>query len=258
MNVVKSDSFRDVQAAFTRHIRDPERAPAPADVEDRRMAIYRRQLFRNIEGFMADCFPVLHRIHDRDQWQRLMRDYFKHHQARTPLFPQMPGEFLRYLENEREPQEEDFPFLYELAHYEWMEMVLLMNDQDIVMDGIDAGGDLLNGVPELSPLARPLVYTWPVHRLSPDYLPEEAPPQSTYIIVYRDRADEVGFMELNPVAAKLVEYIAAGEDRTGRAMLEAIAEELNHPNPEVVINGGLEILETLRNKDIVLGIRKNS
>ncbi len=253
----RPSSFRDVQETFTRHVRDPEHQPAPSDVEDRRMAIYRRILYRNIEGFMADCFPVLRRITPDEQWHRLIRDYFMHHQATTPLFPQMPQEFLRYLENEREARQDDMPFLYELAHYEWMEMAVAMDGREIDLDGIDTRGDLLEGVPVLSPLARPLVYRYPVHRIGPDNLPSAAPEQPTYIIVYRDLDDEVGFLELNPVSAKLVEYLARDENRSGRGVLQAIAEEINHPDPNVVINGGLEILETLRGKDIVLGTRQD-
>lgn len=250
------NSFRDVQSAFTRHVRDPDNAPPPADIEDRRMGVYRDLLYNNVQSFMADSFPVLRRIMPDGDWHGLMRDYFRGHRARTPLFPKMPGEFLQYLQHERVPREDDLPFMYELAHYEWMEMVVAMDARDPDLGGIDPGGDMLDGVPVLSPLARPLVYRWPVHRIGPDYLPREAPAQPTYIIVYRDAGDEVGFLELNPVSAKLVECLTAGDGRTGRELLQAIADELGHPQPEVVINGGLDILETLRGKDIVLGTRK--
>lgn len=254
----KQASFRDVQSVFTRHIRDPEHEPAPPDVEDRRMAIYRRLLFRNIEGFMASCYPVLHRILSDDQWHELIRDYFLHHKARTPMFPKMPSEFLQYLEKERTPRDSDYPFMYELAHYEWMEMAIAMDGREIELNGIDRDSDLLEGIPVLSPLAWPLAYRYPVHRISPDFLPSEPPEQQTYIIVYRDLDDNVGFLELNPVSAKLVEYIATDSGGCGRDTLLAIAEAIRHPDPDVVVNGGLEILESMRSKDIILGTRPKS
>ncbi|MEX2524261.1 MAG: putative DNA-binding domain-containing protein [Gammaproteobacteria bacterium] len=254
----KMATFRDVESTFTRHIRDPEHVPAPDDVEDRRMGIYRRLLYRNIEGFMADCYPVLRQILSDDQWHALIRDYFLHHKARTPLFPKMPSEFLQYLEKERTPKDDDYPFMHELAHYEWMEMAVNMDGREIDTGGIDREGDLLDGVPVLSPLAWPLAYRFPVHRIGPDFLPSEAPEQQTYIIVYRDLDDNVGFLELNPVSAKLVEYIAADSGRSGRELLLAVAEEIRHPEPGVVINGGLEIMESMRGKDIILGTRRSA
>ena len=47
--------------------------------------------------------------------------------------------------------------------------------------------------------------------------------------------------------------ISENPEHTGKQHLKKIAEELNHPDPKVVINGGREIMEGLRNKDILLG-----
>ena len=60
--VAELPRFQQVQQAFTRHMRDPANAPAPAGVEDRRMAIYRDLLFNNVQTFLAGCFPVLRKI----------------------------------------------------------------------------------------------------------------------------------------------------------------------------------------------------
>jgi hypothetical protein len=63
-------------------------------------------------------------------------------------------------------------------------------------------------------------------------------------------------MELNPVTARLVELMMRGEDVCGGALLERIAAELNHPQPEVVIAGGLEIMAKMRDRDVILGTRR--
>lgn len=247
--------FQEIQYGFTRHIRDPEHAPAPADIEDRRMEIYRGLLYRNVEGFIANSFPVLRKITPDDRWHAMLRDYFKRHQAHTPLFPKMPQEFLQYLEQERDV-EGDPPFLLELAHYEWIELAMSLDIRDLSWEGIDAGGDLLEGIPVMSPLALPLCYKFPVHTLSPQVQPQEAPAQPSYIVVYRDRHDKVGFVELNPVSARLLDLIEKDNHQTGRKLLEQIATELTHPNPGVVIAGGLDIMRNLLNKDILLGVKR--
>ena len=48
---------------FAAHIRDPENKPAPENIEDRRMGIYRDLFFNNIEGFLSGTFPVLKRLY---------------------------------------------------------------------------------------------------------------------------------------------------------------------------------------------------
>ena len=65
------------------------------------------------------------------------------------------------------------PFAQELAHYEWVELALDVAEDEAPV--YEAGADLLAGAPVLSPLARPLAYTWPVHRLGAAYQPAEPP-----------------------------------------------------------------------------------
>jgi hypothetical protein len=242
MSGTARQNFRDIQYAFTRHMRDPLHEPAPADIEDRRMEIYRGLLYRNVEGFIANSFPVLRKITPDNRWHAMLRDYFKRHQARTPLFPKMPQEFLQYLEQERNDKD-DPPFMLELAHY------------DISWEGVNPGGDLLEGIPVMNPLALPLCYKYPVHTISPEVQPIESPGQPTYIVVYRDRHDKVGFTELNPVSARLLQLLQIDGNRTGRELLQNIADELQHPDPEIVIKGGLDVMQQLRDKDIILGAK---
>ena len=83
---------------FAAHLRNPAAHPPPEDVEDRRMAIYRGLFFRNIAGFVAKNFPVLRTLYDDAAWRALVRDFYEHHHARTPLFPEIPREFLQFLE----------------------------------------------------------------------------------------------------------------------------------------------------------------
>jgi len=254
-NSSNSEGFREIQYVFTQHMRDPENNPAPEGVEDRRIGVYRELIYNNIEGFIANSFPVLRKITPDDRWHEMLRDYVCNHQAHTPLFPRMPLEFIQYLEDERHGHPEDPDFMLELAAYEWAEIAISLDTREIEMDGIDVEGDLLTGVPVLNPLIMPQTYQYPVHQISPDYLPDAPPEDPTYLLVYRRKDDEVGFLELNTVSARLIECMQANDDKTGLQLLEGIAEELKHPDPQVVINGGHEIMRDMHGKDILLGVR---
>lgn len=249
---------QDIQYRFTRHIRDPANAPAPEDIEERRMAIYRDLLYRNVESFLANSFPVLRKVLKDDEWHSLMREYFKNHQARTPLFPRMPQEFLQYLQDNREATERLYPFLLELAHYEWVELALSIDTREIGQERIDGSGDLLSGIPLLNELSWSLAYAYPVHRIGPDYLPGEKPAQPTCLFVYRDRQDKVRFIELNPMAARLIDCLKENDGgKTGRQILVEIAAQIAHPDPEAVISGGRSVLEDMRERQVILGIVSN-
>ena len=246
------------QQIFTRHCRNPEHEPAPENIEDRRMQIYRDLLYNNVENFMSNNFPVIRQIYTDEKWHALIRDYFSRHRASTPLFPKLPSEFLRFLETERE-DETDPPYLLELAHYEWMESVIAMDtrelpDQDQFQTDVTSE-DLLNGVIVLNPIIQLLAYQYPVYQISPEFLPEEAPSDPSYVVVYRDRQDIVGFMALNAITARLLDILSQNDDLETLEILNGIAQEMQHPDPQVVINGGMTVLQQMLERDIVLGVR---
>lgn len=249
--------FKQKQYAFAAHIRDPEHKPAPEDIEDRRMAVYRELFFNNLFSLLSSTFPVLKKIHTNDNWRRLVRQFMIHHQAATPYFIQIPREFQQFLRSGYPGSEEDFPFLLELAHYEWVELELSVSEEKNDWDRIDASGDLLTGVPVKSKLAYILEYQFPVHNISVDFLPEEPGEQPTYLSVFRKADDELGFMELNPVTARLLQLIDDNDDeRSGRDLLLTLAEESKYPDADSLIKHGLEAMQQMKQSEIILGTLK--
>lgn len=250
--------FKKTQYEFAAHIRDPQLNPKPADVEARRMNIYTELFFNSVEDFISNTYPVLKSIMPENEWLEMIRDYFSLHLSHTPLFPEMPREFLKYLESERNNQD-DPVFINELAHYEWVELALMTSDLDetINWNKIDVEADLLNNTPVLSPLAWSLSYQYPVQQISEDFIPDEPLEQPVYLLVYRDQNDEVHFMELNPITAMLIQLINEDNDLTSKEILENIAEQMQHPDPNIVIDGGHRILQDLKNRGVIIGVNKH-
>lgn len=241
-----------LQREFAAHIRDPASNPAPADVESRRMAIYSRLFFNNINSLLAGNFPVLRSLYDDESWQQLVREFYAEHRCRTPLFPEVAKEFLRYLQN-RDTRTNDPSFMHELAHYEWVELALSLDDREIDDVHADADGDLLNARPVLSPLAWALTYSYPVHLIQPEFQPREAPAEATHLLVYRNRRDKVKFMRLNEVTRLLLQQLLESPQHSGREQLQRIAKAIQHPDPQRVIEAGAGVLDDLRARDVLLG-----
>lgn len=247
--------FQQIQFAFTANIRDPDSAPCLVDIEPRRMAIYQELLYNNVEGFINNCFPLLRKLYTDIDWHALVRDYFSRHRATSPLFLQIPREFLKYLQYERMPHPDDPLFLYELALFDWQQLELDISETEITLDAVDPQGDLLTGIPILSPLLQLHAYHFPVHRITPDFQPTQAETTPTYLLLYRDHADEIHTLEVNVITAHLISQLAESTESTGHDLLTRIARQLPHIQPEVVIQGGLDILTDLRARDVVLGTR---
>ena len=248
--------FQQKQYEFAAHIRDPGNAPAPDGIEDRRMAVYRDLFFNNISNLLSTTFPVIKKIVAQDKWENLVRAFMQVHHARTPYFLQMPEEFLAFLQDEYEMQDDDFPFLLELAHYESIELALSISEEENDLAGIDPDGDLLANVPVKSELAWAFAYQFPVHRIAPTYLPSEPGDQATFLAVYRDADDKVGFLELNPVTAGLLDAIDNNpDDKTGEQILRDLAAAANFPDVKAFVRHGLIALEEMRQLTILTGTR---
>ena len=244
--------LREQQLELTRHLRDPQHVPAPEGLEDRRIGIYRELLFNNIESLLGGNFPVIRTLLAETRWKALVRDFYRDHRSQTPLFPEIAREFMRYLES---LPELDPPFLGELAHYEWVELALQISEARIDDIAHDPAGDLLAGAPLLSPLAWPLAYRWPVHRLGPQFQPDMPPDAPTLLLLRREADGNVRFSELSPLAFRLVQRLGEEPSLDGRAQLTALAGEAAATDVDGFVVEGAHLLLQLRDSGAVLGTR---
>lgn len=251
-------SLAELQFQFAAYLRDPENNAAPDDVEARRMNIYRDLFINNVNSLLSSTFPILLDLLGEKRGKLLMRDFYRFHKSHSPLFPDVPKEFLKYLNDERASNprgdtEADPGFMYELAHYEWVEAGLVLAEEQPSATGLNPNGDLLANVPAVSSVAWLLSYMWPVHEIGPDFQPDSPADEPYYFVVHRNAAFEVKFVHLNAVSARLLELLNLQSGLTGRAALTQIASELQHPNPVEVVTAGEGILQQWREAGIVLG-----
>ena len=245
--------FQQQQLAFTAHIRDPQSNPLPEGIPARRMGIYTEIFFNNINELISANFPVLRGITDDGHWHALVRDFMIRHRSETPLFTEVGLEFIDYLQHERAAQPHDWPFMLELAHYEYVELAVAISDAET--GRFDPNGNLVDDCPVVAPTAWNLTYRWPVHRIGPAYMPTESPSGPTHLVVYRDRQDEVHFLEINAVTQRLLDLLKENPQRTGLDVLNTIAAELAHQDPAQLIEAGRELLDELHRRNVILGTR---
>ncbi len=231
---------------LARHLRDPAAHAPPPGLEARRVKVYRELFFNSIEGLLASGFPVIRETLGDAAWKALVRAFYANHRSLTPLFPQVAGEFVAYLDG-RDDDPAMPPWLPELAHYEWIEQALLTRDASVPLDDTDAS--MLDGVAGLSPLALPLAYRWPVTRIGPDFLPDTPPPEPTTLLVHRDAGHEVRFVRIAPLVYRLLASISA-HARSGREHLAALAAEAG-VDPAEFQDHALPVLHALRAQGVV-------
>ena len=239
--------FQQYQLAFTAHIRDPQQHARPAGVPAKRMRVYNEIVFNNLQSAVGACYPVLQRVLGKRAWQALVRRFFAEYQANSPFFRDIPQAFLAFL-----PQVETLPpYAVSLAHYEWVELAIA--SADTVAPMLTAEGDLVQGIPIVAPALAVLAYDYPVQTISVRFKPHQALPEPVHLLVFRNQLDEVKFVEMNAMTARLLALLQPGE-LTGTAALQQLGLEMGHADPDSLMRFGGALLDELRQQDIVWGI----
>ncbi len=240
-------SFQQTQLELARYLRSPEQAPAPAQVETRRLHIYRDLIYNNIENFIATVFPITRSLLTDDDWYRLVRGFIQSHYCQTPYFLQISDEFVQYVLHERGLQADDPPYLLELIHYEWIELALDVSTQTIPPPSA-LPAKMERSRPRVSPLAICLSYQYPVQKISKAY--PNWQPDATYLVVYRDRADKVCFMAANPLTVSLLSLL---QERDCPLMdhLTEMATNLGQGSAESFKNQAISLLENLYSRGVI-------
>ncbi|MGF6393777.1 HvfC family RiPP maturation protein [Pseudomonas plecoglossicida] len=239
-----ADTLQAQQLRMSRHIRDPQANPPPPGIEARRLAVYRQLFFGNLQSMLAGSFPVLHACLAPGEWRELIQDFYASHACQTPLFTQVPGELVEYLHTRS-----DLPgWVAELAHYEWIETVLLLSDDDEPAPEPDTG--LLEAVPVLSRVAMPLAYAWPVDQIGPGHIPQQAPQAPTLLLAYRGSDLQVHFSSLAPLAHALL--VSLQQRRcSGREHLALLAQRAGVQRALIELQG-LALLDAFSNQGVVI------
>jgi len=247
--------YRALQLDFTAHVRNPNINDRPAGLSARRMKIYLDLIFNNVENFLSSTFPVTRSTFADEAWFALIRDYLHRHKATSPYFLEIPQEFMEFLSTTRagedgEPFADDPPWLLELCHYEWVELALDVADIELPWESVDPDADLMSSSLVVSPLIWSLGYRWPVHTIGRNNQADIAQ-QPTFLIVFRDRADKVRFIQSDPPTTRFLELL--GSTDSLRQCIDHMVTELPNLTPQQVEEKMLATLKTLRGADIVLG-----
>ncbi len=227
-----------LQKAFTEHLRNPDAVPVPAGLDPRRVGIYTELVFNNLQSLLSDFFPTVKGILPKERWRQLVRDFLISHQAETPYFPKLSEEFVHYLSG-RQNIGDDPGFLLELAHYEWIN-VHLFTHQSEVPDKPVPEQDLCTVPIQLSAVAEPLAYAYPVHQIQPDSQPGEQP---TLLLVFRDPDESVRFFELQPFTFQFMDSLHDNSGMVAGHWLADMADQMAPRNPEAFIESGVAMLQ---------------
>ena len=227
-----SPDWRELQQQWAAAIRNPNQVSL-AGVEPRRLAVYQRLVFNNIDSFISRGFPVLRQLHNEQQWQQLIYQFMQQHAAQSPLFADIGREFVAFAQ-------QTLPGVWaQLAQYERMEVDALYAEVDYqLLHATNAAAEpaltaneLLDGVQfRVNPSAQLGVFQYPVQQVSAANPQPPAAAEPVCLVVYREltsqphwqQQEAVKFMQLTPLTMVLLETLQQANGSTLRAALASL------------------------------------
>ncbi len=232
-----SNSTEQTQSDVTDHqslklelakaIRDPN---FNHSFEQRRIAIYQELFFNNIEGFCGSGFPVLKSIFveetstslksmadftEANLWLSLVRRFLIFSENHSPYFVDIAEQFLTFLAQDTYFQKylEKFLWALELAHYEWVELNVSLQDlatTDLELQNLKDFITKATNRFKVADSAWALAYQYPVHTISSKVC-DVIEPTPTFLVVYLNEEHEVAFIQTNAHLIQLLNCIETRE-----------------------------------------------
>lgn len=132
-------------AAFQRQMlqlasfaRSPDRASLPEGLAPERAQIYRQLFLNNIAELLASTLPVTRAQVPEPVWRHWVSSFYSQYPHSTPYFMEIAGEFVEYLNGEREGHDDELPAWRELAHYEWVQLAISVDAGNVDTGSFDA------------------------------------------------------------------------------------------------------------------------
>lgn len=252
-------SFQQYQQQFVDYLRDPKNDLSLSDSLPEASKVYAELLNSTIDDCLRTCFPVCQEILGDEIWQQLVALFIKDHICETPLYREIPNEFMAYLINEK-PAIELPEFMLDLAHYEWIELILETEEANEHENSFPILVKPSIMIPVLNPVLLLLHYRYPVQSISASneewknwQVRKESYEQKAIILAgYRDKHYKVKFVELNSITARLIEILQK-QTRNQEHVLLQLSDEINYRDPKKFMIFGMDILQQLAEQQIIIG-----
>ena len=220
--------YRD---ALTGHLRRPDSVKAPQGTHAEGLAVYRRLIRNNLHNFLDRCFTRTRRLLDDAAWEAAKEDFVAHGQAHSPLFSDIPPQFLAH-HRERHSLEQRIldvmdsecrELAAEIA-YEGDALPRLEPEQIAALD--ERAFDALTL--RLAAGASVVAYSHRVHDA-------DVAPRPCFSLIWRDSADRVQHAEPSPADFQLLQQIGS-EATSLDALIAALADylpDINRRRPQL-------------------------
>ncbi|WP_019673647.1 HvfC family RiPP maturation protein [Psychrobacter lutiphocae] len=252
-----------------------------ASIPSRIGNLYQTLVFNNIRGFLDKCFPVCQSLISDDKWLYICKQFFLNYPCHSPYFTEINKHFVEYLSEPKVLQLLELPpYFAELAHYEWVELMVdtyILDPLPSIAPTVDIEQPLNESASDVSdmslsdcglsylsinPSVQNLHYQWPVHLISAEFQPNS--PEDSFYLVYRDYQNKVQFMTVNALTYALIDFISShlssyvnnynpieATDSGLTKLMQAFANHLGYEDEQILVSFGIPLIHQLLDQQVL-------
>lgn len=230
---------------------------------DHRVSVYTRLLEIGQNELLRSIYPYCAQLL-RGDWERTVRDYISHYPPKHFNLNRAGQKFAHYLDNEGSKLLVRFPYLNELADYEWIELELLERDEEVEVKAfaeLDSPEKFAQFTPWVNPLLILRTYEYPLTALiakldARKRIPSVIKRKSTYIAAFRNpETNHCTYLELGQRAFELVATAQAKEQSFADLIAFAVAQQ-PAADPHETVAEILDLLDEFKEQNLFIGTRK--
>jgi uncharacterized protein len=149
------------QSQLAEYCRTGIYSPIPG-VNERNIHRYRDLIYNIIDDSIQAAFPLSFNLLKKEEWEKMIKDFFGSHYCQSPQIWQMPGELITFLDNSNYKLLKKYPFLKDLLLFEWFEVELYMME-DLEVPTYKTDEIYIDNNLVLNPELKILILKFPVH-----------------------------------------------------------------------------------------------
>jgi hypothetical protein len=233
-----------------------------SEVDPRGVRVYATLLRNSQQSLMDSIYPGCAKLLGK-HWYAMVSDYFETCPPTHFNLNAAASEFSKFLKERTEPCVNRYPFLYELADYEWIELEILEHAGEPIK-GEQINLDEPAAFQVFAPIVNPVMivrhYLYPIAKVV-DWLragvklPRRIGKQATHMIVYRDPDElDARFLELGELAVSIVEK--ASQETVSYADLIGFAVARSGGDAQATVVEVLSLFERLHELKLFMGSQK--
>lgn len=234
-----------------------------AELDRNGASLYARSIAYEHQNMADQIFPYCAKAIGKD-WEKVVWDYYKLHPGEHFNFNKICKEFSNYLTDHCQPLLKKYPYLAELADYEWLELEKAEDErkielaEKIVFNGLD---ELNAYYPVLNQTLSVCHYLYPIPEIAKNFSDAKRPrkkfqERACNVAIYRDpETHSSRFMELGKAISQVVETAAQKPTLYVDLLKLAIAltPELD---PKQAVVEFFDLVEDLHKDNIFVGSKR--